>query len=219
MHKQGRSLVKRATVNYWVDMVTGLAGVVSAISGLVFLWPGEPATAILGISYQVWNVVHTWSSLALIAGIGAHLALHWTWLVATTKRMLSPTSRQVVAGAGSDSGYPEAKSTAMSRRAFLVLGGVAAVATSLVVAGYKAFFDSETAQAGQYRTQPVGIDQEGSVACPFGLVDDPYPGRCRRYRDSNGDGLCDYSVSGSGNNLSTSNEGGWSRRRQGWGQP
>ena len=29
--------------------------------------------------------------------------------------------------------------------------------------------------------------------CPFGLVDDPYPGQCRRYRDNDGNGICDYS--------------------------
>jgi hypothetical protein len=29
--------------------------------------------------------------------------------------------------------------------------------------------------------------------CPFGLVDDPYPGRCKRYIDKNGNGYCDLS--------------------------
>ena len=31
--------------------------------------------------------------------------------------------------------------------------------------------------------------------CPLGLVDDPYPGACRRYVDTNGDGICDHSQS------------------------
>jgi|AntAceMinimDraft_15_1070371.scaffolds.fasta_scaffold06750_4 hypothetical protein len=29
--------------------------------------------------------------------------------------------------------------------------------------------------------------------CPFGLEDDPYPGECNRYIDSDGDGICDLS--------------------------
>ena len=29
--------------------------------------------------------------------------------------------------------------------------------------------------------------------CPKGLVNDPYPGACRRYEDTNGDGICDLS--------------------------
>jgi len=39
-------------------------------------------------------------------------------------------------------------------------------------------------------------DQGGNVACPRGLVNDPYPGRCKHYVDTTGDGFCDYSVSG-----------------------
>jgi len=34
----------------------------------------------------------------------------------------------------------------------------------------------------------------GSVACPRGVRNDPYPGRCRLYRDRDGDGYCDLSV-------------------------
>jgi len=35
----------------------------------------------------------------------------------------------------------------------------------------------------------------GSCAggCPYGMVNDPYPGQCRLYTDSSGDGICDLS--------------------------
>ncbi len=36
--------------------------------------------------------------------------------------------------------------------------------------------------------------QRVTVACPKGLVNDPYPGRCRHYVDRDGDGICDLSV-------------------------
>jgi hypothetical protein len=29
--------------------------------------------------------------------------------------------------------------------------------------------------------------------CPYGLVNDPYPGHCRRYVDTDADGICDHS--------------------------
>jgi hypothetical protein len=32
-----------------------------------------------------------------------------------------------------------------------------------------------------------------TTACPYGLVNDPYPGECRQYTDKNGDGICDLS--------------------------
>jgi hypothetical protein len=31
------------------------------------------------------------------------------------------------------------------------------------------------------------------VRCPKGMVNDPYPGRCHAYRDTNGNGYCDLS--------------------------
>jgi hypothetical protein len=55
------------------------------------------------------------------------------------------------------------------------------------------------------------------VACPYGLVNDPYPGECRRYVDRNGDGICDLSEAGSGLNAPEaapeSGEDGQRRRR------
>jgi len=40
---------------------------------------------------------------------------------------------------------------------------------------------------------PLPVRPKQAVACPYGLVNDRYPGRCRRYRDSNGNGVCDLS--------------------------
>lgn len=39
----------------------------------------------------------------------------------------------------------------------------------------------------------VAAAGEARTACPFGLVNDPYPGACRRYVDRNGNGICDLS--------------------------
>ena len=215
--------MNRAISNYWVDVGIGLAGVVSAISGLVFLLPGDPATGVLGISYQVWNGVHTWSSLAAIAGVGAHTVLHWRWMVAMTKQMLRPQSRQVAVGVATEPAYGEMAGSAITRRAFLTLGGTAVAATGLVLAGYQFLFGSNQAEASQLESQSTVTGQVARVACPFGLVNDPYPGRCRHYVDANGDGICDYSVAGSGSNLAAdwdaSFGGAISRRRQHGGQP
>jgi hypothetical protein len=32
-----------------------------------------------------------------------------------------------------------------------------------------------------------------AAGCPYGLVNDPFPGQCGRYIDANGDGICDFS--------------------------
>jgi hypothetical protein len=52
--------------------------------------------------------------------------------------------------------------------------------------------DDSTAEAEEPLSQPSG------VACPRGVVNDPFPGRCRHYVDSDNDGYCDYSIPGSG---------------------
>jgi hypothetical protein len=215
--------MNKAKMNYWVDVGIGFAGAISALSGLVFLLPGDLASGILGLSYQTWNAIHTWSSLAVIAGVGAHLALHWQRMVAMTKQMLSSPSRQGAKEPASGLAYGGEQGRSLSRRAFLALGGAATAVIVATVAGYKAILDASPVEASQSGDQLATTQQEGGVACPFGVVNDPYPGRCKHYRDSNGDGICDYSVPGSGSNLSTSDDGssdgGFSQQRRGAGRP
>jgi len=217
--------VNKTKMNYWVDVAIAFASVMSALSGLVFLLPGGLASGVLGISYQAWNAAHTWSSLAVIAGVSAHLALHWKWMVAMTKQMLSATSREGEKEPTSELAFGGTQGRSLSRRAFLAVGATTAILTGAIVAGYRAVFDGspvETSQNGDQLAATQG-QQDGGVACPMGLVNDPYPGRCKHYRDSNGDGICDYSVAGSGSNQSASSTnsfgGGSSRHRPGFGQP
>ncbi len=210
-------------MNYWVDVGIGFAGAISALSGLVFLLPGDLASGVLGVSYQTWNAVHTWSSLAAIAGVGAHMALHWRWMVAMTRQMFSPTKQGQVSERVPEAAYGDATSGGLSRRAFLAFGGAATVVAAAVVAGYRTILGASVAEAIPSSSQLTATSQGGGIACPFGLVNDPYPGRCKHYRDSNGDGICDYSVAGSGSSLSTSDDGsfdgGFSRHRAGFGRP
>jgi len=218
--------VSRARTNYLVDVGIGIAGLASAVSGLVFLLPGDPTTGILGVSYQAWNSLHTWSSLVAIAGVGAHMVLHWAWMVAMTKQMFSSTKLRQARESVPEVMYATATSDGLSRRAFLVFGGAATVLAGAVMAGYKAIYAnaaSNTTGASLNSSQLAATDQEGGVACPRGLTNDPYPGQCHFYVDSDGDGICDYSVPGSGTTLASNDSwGGFtggSHRRPRFGQP
>ncbi|GAB4114830.1 MAG: hypothetical protein Kow00103_09160 [Candidatus Caldatribacteriota bacterium] len=42
---------------------------------------------------------------------------------------------------------------------------------------------------------PISAQAQIWDSCPFGLEDDPYPGECGRYIDTNNDGICDLSQS------------------------
>ena len=68
--------------------------------------------------------------------------------------------------------------TKFSRRQFLVLGCGALCAAAL----------------GSGCT-PQQARSNALTACPFGEVNDPYPGKCHRYVDASGNDLCDYSES------------------------
>jgi hypothetical protein len=43
-----------------------------------------------------------------------------------------------------------------------------------------------------------------AAGCPYGMVNDPYPGQCPRYTDLNGDGICDLSQTGTLTSTNTS---------------
>ena len=45
---------------------------------------------------------------------------------------------------------------------------------------------------------PPAVEATSTVACPFGQVNDPYPGQCKRYVDTNDNGICDLSEPGFG---------------------
>ncbi len=194
--------MNRAKLNYWVDVAIGVAGLISAISGLVFLLPVN--NEVLGLRLRAWSTIHTWSSLTAIAGIGVHLALHWKWIVAMTKRGRFSKSQQM-AGCASDLGLVDATAP-LSRRAFLIAGGAVTIATGLAVIGYRMIANAISTQNSQSDPSFLEPESQSSVACPFGLVNDPYPGECPRFTDLDGDSICDYSIPGSGDHLSGSDK-------------
>lgn len=58
---------------------------------------------------------------------------------------------------------------------------------------------AESPTVGAAATPTLPPDAAQGVACAAGVVNDPYPGHCKRYVDANNNGLCDLSELGSGN--------------------
>ena len=96
--------MNKARLNYVLDAVMGLAFLLSGMTGVAFLLMGSGgylggrnagyATALLGLSRGTWNDLHTWASVMMIVGIVVHVALHWKWIVCTTKRMVPALPRR-----------------------------------------------------------------------------------------------------------------------------
>jgi len=92
--------MNKTTRNYYVDVVIGVAFLVTAISALAFLVPlswidfsTSTTPTVIGVTYGVWQGLHKWGGVAMLVGVVLHLILHWKWIVTMTKKAL-PTGKQ-----------------------------------------------------------------------------------------------------------------------------
>lgn len=147
--------MSKPTINYWLDVLIGLAFVASAVSGIVFLLPFA-ADSVLGISYAQWDTIHTVGSLLLVSGVLVHLALHWKWLTHMTRKTMLPSQP------GARSAAPIGAADA-DRRGFLRLAGYTALVAGVAITGYELLGGARTSSAasdGATTTASV----EGDVA-------------------------------------------------------
>jgi hypothetical protein len=97
-------MISKVKLNFVVDAMILVAFLAAAVSGLVLLIMPQGGyqggrnpdfyRAVLLVNRSTWNDLHTWTSLAMIAGIGVHLILHWKWIVCTVRRYLRPSATQ-----------------------------------------------------------------------------------------------------------------------------
>ena len=88
--------MSKTRLNYWIDVAIGFFFILSALSGLLlFFYPSgyqggrNPyyGQTILLLTTHQWDALHTWSSIGMIAGVGAHLVLHWKWMLCMTRKL------------------------------------------------------------------------------------------------------------------------------------
>ena len=102
----------RARVNYYVDIVIGIAFLLVTVSGLFLLFAGSGgyqggrnpryAQEFLGVSRLLWKDLHNWGGILMTAGVLLHLVLHWKWIVCMTRNLFrkSTAARSKRAAAG-----------------------------------------------------------------------------------------------------------------------
>jgi hypothetical protein len=156
--------VARPATNYWVDVIIAIGFAASAASGIVFLLPGPMPAGVLGLSLGAWSELHTWSSLVLVAGVAAHLALHWRWMLHMTRRQLSALAPAAAPGAA------DRMSRGLSRRSFLGLGAGGLLASGMLAASGALFVrllastDNGSGRSGG----ESGAPSVGATAAPAG---------------------------------------------------
>ena len=81
----------RAKVNFWVDVLIGVAFAAAAVSGVVLLVMGSgggyrggrgavSVREVLFLGRNAWKDLHDWSGIAMTAGVLGHLVLHARWI-------------------------------------------------------------------------------------------------------------------------------------------
>jgi preprotein translocase subunit SecY len=92
---RGSSLSKGTRVNVTIDVVVAVSFLLCALSGIYFLF--APAGGLQGgsaaswdpgflFSRTVWDLIHTWSGVVLIAAAAVHFAIHWRWVKNVTNK-------------------------------------------------------------------------------------------------------------------------------------
>jgi hypothetical protein len=87
--------------NLALDALIGLAFLGTAASGLVFFFDlaGRGGEAWL-LTRDAWRSLHDWFGLAMVAGVGIHLLVHWKWIVHATLTQLGLKGRKARRAAG-----------------------------------------------------------------------------------------------------------------------
>ena len=148
-------------------------------------------------NYAAWRTIHVAASVVTLALVVAKIGLHWRWIVGVARRSILPAP---VPDGRPGAMQPVPVAALVNRRDFVrLMAGVGAMAVS---AGANALSSaagdnveaSSTAQTPvSTQAQAVALTRSTSntsctVRCNKGCS---YPGRCRRYADTNNNGRCD----------------------------
>ena len=105
--------------NLALDALIALAFLGTAISGLVFFFDlaghGSSSESWL-LARDAWRSLHDWFGLAMVAGVGIHLLVHWKWIVHATLVQLGLKGRKLQPTAGAPAPQLSAVPSAASQR-------------------------------------------------------------------------------------------------------
>jgi hypothetical protein len=74
----------RGRWNLILNIVVGLSFIITALSGVYFLFiPSGRSTVdpMFLVSRNAWDLIHTWAGVVLIASAVIHFVIHWRWIV------------------------------------------------------------------------------------------------------------------------------------------
>lgn len=93
IRKGTAAMNSKVRFNIVVDVIIALSFLVVAVSGMYFaFFPKNSGIGFL-FSGATWDLIHTWSGIAMsLAGL-AHFAVHWSWITKITSKMIAAPLR------------------------------------------------------------------------------------------------------------------------------
>lgn len=89
---RGRSFNSRSRYNVYLNMGIGLSFLLTAVSGIYFLFVEGGRRGLADPSFiftrTTWDLIHTWAGIALILIAVLHFAIHWGWVVKVSQKMV-----------------------------------------------------------------------------------------------------------------------------------
>ncbi|MBD3355252.1 DUF4405 domain-containing protein [Candidatus Woesearchaeota archaeon] len=87
--------MNKAKINYWIDIVMGLAFLVAFVTGII-KWPGLLLK--LGVDLKTFPLkqisnAHDVSGLIMSILVFVHLAMHWNFMVVMTKKLFKRSGK------------------------------------------------------------------------------------------------------------------------------
>ena len=99
LRRQSAGLSGRGWYNLWLNAIIGISFLLTALSGLYFLFlPGGPRSrlnaATVLFDRTTWDAIHTWAGVALVIAAVLHIAIHWRWIANVTRAIFVHTEKQ-----------------------------------------------------------------------------------------------------------------------------
>lgn len=87
-HRHGATPMSRgAKFNLWVNIIVALSFLLTAISGIYFLFvPSGSNRPTILFNATSWDMIHTWAGVIMTVAALIHFAIHWRWVTKVTTR-------------------------------------------------------------------------------------------------------------------------------------
>jgi hypothetical protein len=93
IRNEAKPLNGSGSYNVFINALIGISALICGISGLYFLLvPGALHNSPLPDPYwlfslPIWDLIHTWSGIVMVASAVLHFAIHWKWVTKVTRKV------------------------------------------------------------------------------------------------------------------------------------